>query len=180
VSADRLDIAVSIEAGGWTDALPDVEAYVEAVARAAFDQAERPDLPGDGPVEFSLVLADDALVRQLNRDYRGKDRPTNVLSFALLDDVEDGIAPGDGEPILLGDVILAFETVTGEAREQGKSFKDHLTHLVIHGVLHLLGYDHVDESDADHMETTESRILARLGIADPYADDGAQPSTITA
>ena len=153
---------------------------MEAAASAAFEAAERPEILGGAPAEMSLVLADDALVQTLNRDYRDKDKPTNVLSFALLDDLDDSdetddvLARDEGMPILIGDVILAFETVQREAREQGKSVEDHLTHLVIHGVLHLLGYDHQSDPDADRMERLETSILARMGIADPYSANPAQ------
>ena len=175
--AERLDISFSLESGDWETAVADVERLTEGAARGAFEAAEKPEiLDGDTPVEMSLVLADDALVQTLNRDYRDKDKPTNVLSFALLDDLDDTdestddvLARDEGMPILIGDVILAFETVQREALEQGKSFGDHLTHLVIHGVLHLLGYDHQSDPDADRMERLETSILARLGIADPYS-----------
>ena len=177
----HLDISFSLEAGDWEAVVSDVEQLVEAAARAAFEAAERPDILGGAPAEMSLVLADDALVQTLNRDYRDKDKPTNVLSFALLDDLDDTdddtddvLAREEGMPILIGDVILAFETVQREALEQGKSFGDHLTHLVIHGVLHLLGYDHQSDPDADRMERLETSILARMGIADPYSANPAQ------
>jgi probable rRNA maturation factor len=173
----HLDISISLEAGDWEAAVADVEQRVEAAARAAFDAADRPDILGVAPAEMSLVLADDALVRTLNRDYRDKDKPTNVLSFALLDgsdDTDDVLARDEGMPRLIGDVILAFETVQREVREQGKSVEDHLTHLVIHGVLHLLGYDHLSDPDADRMERLETSILARMGIADPYSANPAQ------
>jgi len=181
-TAPTLDISFSLEAGEWEAAVPDAEQRVEAAARAAFEAAEKPEiLGGDTPVEMSLVLADDALVQTLNRDYRDKDKPTNVLSFALLDDLDDTdestddvLARDEGMPILIGDVILAFETVQREALEQGKSFGDHLTHLVIHGVLHLLGYDHQSDPDADRMERLETSILARMGIADPYSANPAK------
>lgn len=180
--AERLDISFSLESGDWETAVADVERLTETAARAAFEAAEKPEILGGGtPVEMSLVLADDALVQTLNRDYRDKDKPTNVLSFALLDDLDDTdestddvLARDEGMPILIGDVILAFETVQREALEQGKSFEDHLTHLVIHGVLHLLGYDHQSDPDADRMERLETSILARLGIADPYFADRAR------
>ena len=168
----NLDISFSLEAGDWETVVTDAEMLVEAAARAAFEAAERPDILGDAPAEMSLVLADDALVQTLNRDYRDKDQPTNVLSFALLDDLDDTddvLAREQGMPILIGDVILAFETVQREVGEQGKSVGDHLTHLVIHGVLHLLGYDHQSDPDADRMERLETSILARMGIADPYS-----------
>ncbi|WP_158047696.1 rRNA maturation RNase YbeY [Skermanella pratensis] len=168
-----LDISVSLEAGDWEDLVPDAGRRVEAAARAAFAAAEHPDVLRDAAAaEMSLVLADDDMVRTLNRDYRGKDKPTNVLSFALLDnagDADDDLAAHPGMPILIGDVIIACETVRREAREQGKPVGDHLTHLVIHGVLHLLGYDHETDPDADRMERLETSILAGMGIADPYA-----------
>ena len=181
--AERLDISFSLESGDWETAVADVERLTEGAARVAFEAAEKPEiLGGDTPVEMSLVLADDALVQTLNRDYRDKDKPTSVLSFALLDDLDDTdestddvLARDEGMPILIGDVILAFETVQREALEQGKSFGDHLTHLVIHGVLHLLGYDHQSDPDADRMERLETSILARLGIADPYSRDEVTP-----
>ncbi|UEM20955.1 rRNA maturation RNase YbeY [Skermanella mucosa] len=173
-----LDVSVSLEAGDWEELVPDAEGRVEAAARAAFAAAEHPDvLRTAAAAEMSLVLADDDMVRTLNRDYRGKDKPTNVLSFALLDDAglddagdaDDDLAAHPGMPILIGDVILACETVRREASEQGKPVEDHLTHLVIHGVLHLLGYDHETDPDADRMERLETSILAGMGIADPYA-----------
>jgi probable rRNA maturation factor len=177
----NLDISFSLEAGDWEAAVADVEQLVEAAARAAFEAAERPEILNGATAEMSLVLADDALVQTLNRDYRDKDKPTNVLSFALLDgsddsddDTDDVLARAEGMPILIGDVILAFETVQREAREQGKSIGNHLTHLVIHGVLHLLGYDHQSDPDADRMERLETSILARMGIADPYSANPAQ------
>jgi len=176
-SARNLDISVSLEAGDWEAVVADVEQRIETAARTAFDAAERPSVLDGAPAEMSLVLADDALVQTLNRDYRDKDKPTNVLSFALLDDLDDtddDLARDEGMPILIGDVILAFETVQREAREQDKSVGDHLTHLVIHGVLHLLGYDHLSDPDADRMERLETSILARMGIADPYSANLAQ------
>ena len=108
----------------------------------------------------TIVLANDAEVRALNKQYRKKDKPTNVLSFPD-GEMVDGITQ-------LGDVILAYETVAAEASAQGKLLKSHLTHLVIHGILHLLGLDHETEEDADIMEAFEIKILKRMGIANPY------------
>ncbi len=105
--------------------------------------------------EVSLVLANDAFVRKLNHDYRGKDKPTNVLSF-----------PGEGN--YLGDIVLARQTVVREAKEQGKTARAHTTHLIIHGMLHLLGYDHERNADAKKMEALEIKILKKLGISNPY------------
>jgi probable rRNA maturation factor len=114
-----------------------------------------------------IVLTDDAEQQRLNRDYRGQDKPTNVLSFALTDS-GDPVAPG--MPVLLGDIVLAFETVAREAAEQDKPLADHLRHLVVHGALHLLGFDHENAAEAAIMEAREAAILRRLGVPDPYRD----------
>jgi probable rRNA maturation factor len=162
------EIAISQPCGEWALLLPDVEERCRRAALAALDGAAAEVLP-PGPserLEVSLVLADDAMVRDLNRRYRGQDKPTNVLSFAALDD-EDDPSPEDG-PLLLGDVILAFETTRAEALADDKSVAAHMVHLVVHGVLHLLGYDHIEEDEAQEMETAERAILAGLGISDPY------------
>lgn len=142
----------------WRRALPKVGALARAAAAAALRQSGK----RLARAEISLVLADDATVRALNLRWRGKDAPTNVLAFAS-DDM-----PASGRPLLLGDVVFAYETVAAEAAAQGKSLADHLRHLVIHGVLHLLGYDHVAAAPAKRMEALETRILASLGVADPY------------
>ena len=160
-----VEIFVSLEAGDWPET---AEALVERAARTALDAAWD---DSEGDAEMSVVLADNALVHQLNRDYRGKDKPTNVLSFALTEADEPEL--GEGAAIMLGDVILAYETVQREAAEQGKDPSDHLTHLVVHGVLHLLGYDHMTDEEAEEMEALETQLLAGLGIADPYAGDRA-------
>ena len=109
-------------------------------------------LPAGG---LCIVLADDSLQRRLNREFRGRDKSTNVLSF-------------DGAPGALGDVVLALETIAAEAEAQGKTLAAHVTHLVVHGVLHLMGHDHERPGQARRMERLEIEILARLGIADPY------------
>lgn len=158
------DIAVSVECPAWAEALADAGDRCRHAAAAALGAAG--DLP-ETVVELSVVLADDDMVRALNRDWRGKDSPTNVLSFAALDD-EDAPLP-EGAPLLLGDVILAYQTCAAEAVEQGKPLADHMAHLVVHGVLHLLGWDHEDDEEAEEMEAMEISILAALGISDPYA-----------
>lgn len=108
---------------------------------------------------IALVLSDDEQVQELNRDYRGKDKPTNVLSF-----------PSD-EPDEWGDIILSYQTIAREAAAQGKSFQDHTTHLLLHGVLHLLGYDHENPEEAEEMESLETALLSQLAIANPYEKD---------
>lgn len=159
-----MEIAVSLHDAAWLDGCADLESRARASVSAALHHLEI-----GGPLEISLVFTDDAEQRALNRDYRKKDRPTNVLSFANLDD--EG-PPAAGQPRLLGDVVLARETVAREAREQGKSTADHTVHLLVHGTLHLLGYDHEEAAAAAEMEALERAILAGLGIADPYAGDG--------
>ncbi len=158
------DIAVTVEDSSWDQALADAETLCRKAALAAL-AAAAPRLPS-GPIEVSVVLADDALVQGLNRDWRGKDRPTNVLSFAALDG--PATAQAADAPVLLGDVILAYGTCRAEAETDGKSLADHLTHLVVHGTLHLLGYDHETDDDASVMEGLETAILSAMGIADPH------------
>lgn len=157
---------VSVLAPAWRTLWPQAEA---AVHQTVLSVLRCPDFELDQAVEVSLTLADDATVRELNRDYRGRDAPTNVLSFAL---TEAGMM-AEGETDLaepLGEVILALETVNREATDQGKAFADHAQHLVVHGLLHLLGYDHDNEEEAIEMEGLEVRLLAALGIPDPYGD----------
>jgi probable rRNA maturation factor len=157
--APRVAIDVAMPCRLWRKALGDAALRAEAAARAALAGA----VPRRrGVMELSLVLADDALVRTLNRRWRGRNRATNVLSFASGDD------GGQGRPRLLGDVVLAYETVAREAAAQGKTLADHLAHLVTHGVLHLAGFDHAEDEEAQRMERLERRVLARIGVGDPY------------
>lgn len=156
----RPQIAVRLETPAWRRHLPDATAWCRRAAATAL-AAEAPQLEG---IELSILLADDARLQGLNRDYRGKDRPTNVLSFAA---GEDDPGPA-GRPRLLGDVVLALETCAAEAEAQAKPLAHHLAHLVVHGVLHLLGHDHEDEAEAERMEARERAILAKLDIPDPY------------
>lgn len=116
------------------------------------------------PAEVSLVLADDPFVHKLNFQYRGKDNPTNVLSF------ETGNIPPKGFLWLAGDIIVAYETVLKEAKNQNKTFEAHFAHLLIHGALHLQGYDHLNEKDAQKMEKLEIKLMQKLGYDNPYKD----------
>ena len=152
-----LAIAFAVNAEGWPETL---EAVAETAIRAALKQSEAEVI---GVTEVSVVLTDDAEQRELNRQWRGFDKSTNVLSFPQI----EPFAPVSG---LLGDITLARETVEKEAEEMGIPFEAHFTHLVVHGFLHLLGYDHIEEEDAEEMEGLETEILASLGIADPYGD----------
>ena len=142
-------IEIEVEDAAWTAALPEAEAVVMRAATAAL-----------GTVEGDLVvlLTDDAGVQHLNARFRDKDRPTNVLSFPAAESAFPH----------LGDVVLGYAYCAAEAQTQGKSLSDHLSHLVVHGVLHLLGRDHEDDAEAEEMEAEEREILASLGVADPY------------
>lgn len=156
-------IQVSVEAGAWSQRLSGLEGLCEVTVTAVL-AAERSALTG--PPEISVLLTDDTHIRELNRIWRDKDKATNVLSFPALDD--DLPPPPPGEPVLLGDVVLAFETVEREALAEAKPLRDHVAHLLVHGTLHLLGYDHEEPDEADAMERRETEILATLGVPDPY------------
>jgi probable rRNA maturation factor len=150
-AADNIDVIV--ESAQW-DALPGAQ----AVARNAIAQALAA-LNGRADAELAVLLTDDAAVRRLNATWRGLDKPTNVLSFPAAE------APA---PRHLGDIAIAFETTAREAKDEGKPLADHLTHLAVHGFLHLVGYDHESDADAETMEQLERDILARLNVPDPY------------
>lgn len=159
------------EAQPWPDAL-DWEVRAAEAAAAALALTPFASLADAAPlVEISVRLTDDAEVHALNRDFRGKDRPTNVLSFPQVqDDLLESLANSDDGEILLGDIVLARETCAHEANGKGISIVDHATHLIVHGTLHLVGYDHMDDAGAAAMEALEVKALASLGIANPYAD----------
>jgi probable rRNA maturation factor len=155
-----LTVDIAIADPEWTSILPGTESVVRETALAAW--AGAPDVPAV-PSEISILLADDATVQDLNREHRGKDQPTNVLSFP--------IGPGEdpaGAPVMLGDVVLASGVILREASAQGKTVAAHLRHLVVHGVLHLLGYDHETDPDAESMESLEVDILETLAVPNPY------------
>ena len=151
-------IALTVSAD-WSRALPNAEQICRAAAELALS-----DCAIAGELELSVVLTDDAEVQALNRDWRGQDKPTNVLSFP-----GDRESAAPGAPALLGDVVIALQTVQREvAAGDAASLSDHLAHLVVHGVLHLLGHDHEDDAEAEEMERRETALLKRLGVPDPY------------
>lgn len=158
---DPLDVQVLIRAGAWKKVLPRVAKTCLVAARAAYAQRRR-----RAAAEVSVLLAGDAFVRSLNRNYRGQDKATNVLAFAAQEG--DGPGPQPGATVMLGDVVVAYGTAAREAAREGKSLNDHLSHLVVHGVLHLMGHDHDTERKARAMERLETKVLAGIGIADPY------------
>ena len=158
-------IDIAVESPRW-NGVPGAEAIVRTAVEAALADS------GDDGVEVSIALADDATVRDLNLRWRGKDSATNVLSFPAPNAQAD-------DSTFLGDIILAFETIEREAADEAKPLAHHVAHLAVHGTLHLLGYDHENDSDADAMERRERDILARIAVPDPYAS-GADKRTESA
>lgn len=158
-------VEVRIEGAGWARRIggrTPASLVREAVAAG---------LAACGPadaVEIAVLLTDDAAVQALNRDWRGRDAPTNVLAFAVHEDASDDFPAGPG-PLPLGDIVIAGGVCRAEARAEGKRLADHLRHLALHGTLHLLGYDHEVAAQAERMEALERRLLAGLGVPDPYA-----------
>jgi probable rRNA maturation factor len=161
-------IDVTLACAGWTRLCPRAESLARAAAELALARGTTAlGVACQGTVELGITLADAARQRQLNRQYRGRDKPTNVLAFPVW---EPGTRLPPGAPVLLGDVVLAMEIVAQEAAEQEKPIGDHLVHLTVHGVLHILGYDHLTRGEAAAMESLERSILAELGVPDPYRD----------
>lgn len=146
------EIAIAISTPDWQDALPALKALVHTAAHAAANH-----LQDRRNGELSVAFVSDTQIQTLNKTYRGKDKPTNVLSFPA-----DNINPS------LGDIVIAFETCAREAKEKTISLSDHTTHLLVHGYLHLNGYDHIEDMDAQRMEALEIKILRSLDIASPY------------
>lgn len=162
-----LEVAVQQEAG-WPEAQWEETAQT-AVAEAIRQSPHADWLTRSLMIEVSVRLTGDAEVQALNRDYRQKDKPTNVLSFPMVQpDLLEAMSNSDDGEVLLGDIVLARETCAREAEEKSVAFADHATHLIVHGTLHLLGFDHMGDSEAEAMEAMERSILATLGIDDPY------------
>lgn len=161
----ELDIQISVEEGAWPseEVLQALAERVLEVAVSYLRKHEKQPFPKMAP-ELSLVFTDDASIREINAEWRSQDKATNVLSFPAFP-----LQPGGKPGPMLGDIIIARETVEREAIDLEKSFDDHLTHLMVHGFLHLFGYDHINNSEAERMEGLETRILAELGLSDPYA-----------
>ncbi len=154
-------IDLCIESDLWS-ALPDAEQWVETAIKATLEHVDIHLFP---QVEVAVQLVDDAQIQELNAEWRGKNKPTNVLSFQSVTPERLATAP------LLGDLVIAFETMSREAVEEQKKPENHFAHLVVHGTLHLLGFDHENETDAEIMENLERAILAKLDIPDPYSGE---------
>jgi probable rRNA maturation factor len=156
-----MEVDINVAAEAW-ESVDGLERLTRDCVEASL--AESGAEPAVG-CEISVTFCDDAEIRELNAEWRGKDKPTNVLSFPT---------PGPlSARLLLGDVVIAYETVAREAAEQEKSLRDHAAHMVIHGFLHLIGYDHETAAEAEEMEGLERRIASRLGLRDPYAGEAA-------
>jgi probable rRNA maturation factor len=156
---------VIVVADGWHSE-PDAEAIIQRAVATAAETVNA----GLGEAELAVMLTDDSGIRTLNLNWRGIDKPTNVLSFPALPPT--GAGGPDDAPRMLGDIAIAYETTRREADDEQRPFDHHLSHLAVHGFLHLIGYDHEKDDDAEAMETLERGILAQLGIPDPYTDRG--------
>jgi probable rRNA maturation factor len=159
------NIEINCEHEAWYKAIPGVEELIIKAAIHAVNATTISEYASE--IEISVMLADDKFVQNLNSEYRGKDKPTNVLSFPPVQLVA-GEYEDIGEFAMLGDIVFALETIQREAEEQDKTLSDHLSHLAVHGTLHLLGYDHMNDEEAEVMEALEVEILGGMGIADPY------------
>ena len=181
---NNVEVLVSITCDGWTDTLAEAEDVCKAAALAAMEAGPTPDvaeslegllprLPylAETPREISILLTDDAFIKGLIRDYRNKDEPTNVLSFSNFGKGIELPELPEEETLIYGDVVVALETVAKEADAQGKSLTGHLSHMIVHGVLHLLGYDHEEDSEAEKMEALETQMLGSLGFDNPHTTE---------
>jgi probable rRNA maturation factor len=154
-------VDISNEFDHWPAGIADIEAFTERAIAAALGGS---NVALQDDVEVSIVYCDDPFIHDLNKQWRHKDTPTNVLSFPLASGAALAGAP------MLGDIIVSCETVIREAQDEGKSFVDHLTHMLVHGTLHLVGFDHEVEAEAEEMEALERVVLSQLGVDDPYKD----------
>ncbi|MEZ5757365.1 MAG: rRNA maturation RNase YbeY [Emcibacteraceae bacterium] len=172
---DGFNLEISVDYDQWQEKLPGYEALIDkALEQIIKNVKEGKFFSNFSLLELSIVLCDNQLIHQLNKDFRYQDKPTNVLSFNGLgaDEIELYLKSdhkATEHPYSLGEIYIAYEIMEQEAKEAEISFEDHFTHLVIHGILHLLGYDHIEDQDAEVMENLESSLLANLGIDDPYS-----------
>ncbi len=158
-----LQVNISITEPLWEQYCPNISALIEKSAQKAFVHVN--DFNDDNNVLLSIKCTNDIEIQELNKKYRSKDKPTNVLSFPQLD---DNMIEIKEVPLMLGDIVLAFQTIHKEAKEQEKTIESHISHLITHGVLHLFGFDHIDDSEAEEMEKMECIIMHELGYDNPY------------
>ncbi len=157
-----LSINIDVAAAGWKKAFPKMREKIEQAAAVAVMRAKKPKSFDKKTFEVNVLLTTDSTIKKLNHDYLGKNKATNVLSFPQENQIDTG---------MLGDIALAFQTLKRECREQKKTLENHCIHLVVHGVLHLFGYDHMKMKDAKSMEKLECDILASMGYPDPYQEN---------
>ena len=171
----KIILSITDEEPRWAESVADIKQVAEKVKETVFayveDKEKLPVLQGQKPLKVNLCLSNNARVQELNRDFRNMDKPTNVLSFVNLDytDFEELNSPFP--EIELGDIIIAYETMEQEAEIENITLYAHFFHLLTHGFLHILGYDHIEDKDAEYMENLEKNILQKLNIADPYAQE---------
>jgi probable rRNA maturation factor len=165
IDPQDINIDVSVPVSKWQELEFDAVSVAKKCACETISMAEIPETITGYGLEVSISLTDDEHIQKLNREYRNMDKPTNVLSFASVDATEQNEFH---DLYLLGDTVLSYETIAREAIEQNKSFESHFSHMVIHGVLHLLGYDHQKKEDAEIMESTERKIMGEIGYKNPY------------
>lgn len=174
MAMSNTNLLITTSAVAWETALPGYGELSNRVVAAVFDYIQLNDpldfWDGRKPITINLCLSNDAEVQILNRDFRGMDKPTNVLSFANLDDPDFADDCELYDEVELGDIIIALETLQREAEIKQISLADHYCHLFTHGLLHLLGFDHIEDQEAEYMETTEVEILAQLQIKNPYTE----------
>lgn len=162
-----MDIDITIKDERWQSCGFDVNTALTVVAGHIYNIIDIPEYA----TELSVVLCDDKFIQQLNKEYRGKDKATNVLSFPQLgDDIMDPSSPEMAMESSLGDIIVSYDTIALEAEDQEKTLEDHFKHMCVHGMLHLLGYDHIDNEEAEEMESLEVEILSLMGIKNPYSE----------
>ncbi|MBT5072905.1 MAG: rRNA maturation RNase YbeY [Kordiimonadaceae bacterium] len=172
---DGLLLEISIDFESWQETLLNYqELATKAIEQITKNVNEGKALQNFSHLELSIVLCDDALIHKLNNDYRMQNKPTNVLSFPGLtaEQIDEYLIGGKGPPegpYSLGEIYIAYETIVQEAQVSDIKVENHFTHLIIHGVLHLLGFDHVEDAQADEMERIETKLLGYLGVDDPYA-----------
>lgn len=171
----KTNLTITLNEPGWEEQIPNLQQLANDVLVNALEYVEANEdidfLGTEKPVDINLCLSDDNEVHTLNRDFRGMDKPTNVLSFAAVDDPDfDRNTELFGE-IEFGDIIIALETMQREAADKGIPLRDHFCHLFTHGILHLLGFDHIEDDEAEYMEEFEINILKRLNIKNPYGED---------
>ncbi len=160
---ERVDMDISVQYPEWEN-IDNIKQVIRTSVLCALNTTSIPTKATGRDLEISVVLANDDLMQVLNREYREKDKPTNILTFANLD---EGDVPAEGV-VPLGDIIMSYDTINKECLEQDKFLLDHVKHLTVHGVLHLLGFDHQNDDEATDMETLEIRILEYLGVQNPY------------